>query len=268
MRTAIAIGVGLVLLGPAYGQTQQSDDDVLAAAESAFRQGVENKPRLLVARKHFSVAVDAYRELHRRGYRSAALYRNLGNAGVLADRWPEAIWAFHVGLRLDPNDSVMQEHLAFARGKVLYPLAGQGRPEADAWPAWLRRPPPLGVLCMLIAVYVLACVSVTASFLWRTTALLVLTGLTGLTLGALSIAWWHVSSLAEIDRQTPLVVLIENADFYRGNGASYPRHPILAQLPRGLEVRQLHRRGSWLQVRLTTGETGWVHRDQALVVLP
>jgi hypothetical protein len=92
----------------------ESDAEVLAQAETAFRLGVENKTRILQARTHFYLATDAYLELHRRGVRSPALYLNLGNAAVLADRWPEAVWAYHVGLKLDPNHAGLREHLAFA----------------------------------------------------------------------------------------------------------------------------------------------------------
>jgi len=103
-----------------------------AEAESAFEKGIENKGRLLVARKHFSDSTDAYLKLHRSGsVRSPQLYRNLGNAAVLADRWPIAIWAYHVGLKLDPNESHLREQLAFVRGKVTYSPKGQGRPEPD-----------------------------------------------------------------------------------------------------------------------------------------
>ncbi|MBI1829889.1 MAG: hypothetical protein HYR84_00395 [Planctomycetes bacterium] len=271
MRPALSLSLSLVLLLPACALGQAStrtDEEILAQAEAAFRQGVENKSQLLAARKHFSVAADSYRELHRRGIRSAALCRNLGNAAVLADRWPEAIWAYQVGLRLDPNDSALREQLAMARAKVLYPPAGQGRLEPETWPEWLRRPKLFEVSCVLMAAYCLAWIAATAAFLWRTSALYFLTAITALTAGAYGAAWWHEYAQAEVDRQTPLVVLIENADFHRGNGASYPKHPVLPQLPRGLEVRQLHRRGSWLHVRLTTGEIGWVHADQALVVDP
>ena len=72
----------------------------------------------------------------------------------------------------------------------------------------------------------------------------------------------------EIDRQMPIVVLMSNAEFHRGNGVGYPQHPVLPVLPRGLEVRQLHRRGQWLQIRLSTGEVGWVPLNHVRVVEP
>src|SRR5437773_79232 len=80
------------------------NETLASEARAAFERGIDNKHKLLQARKDFSSATDAYFELHRCGVRNPALYRNLGNAAFLADRWPEAIWAYHVGLRFDPND--------------------------------------------------------------------------------------------------------------------------------------------------------------------
>jgi hypothetical protein len=79
---------------------------------------------------------------------------------------------------------------------------------------------------------------------------------------------WHMLEQADIDRRTPLVVLQENTSFQRGNGVNYPQQSDLPVLPRGLEARQLHRRGSWLQLRLSSGEIGWVPRSAVLVVEP
>lgn len=288
------IGVPLVLLWPwaSAGANGPASEEILAKAETAFRHGVDHKAKLLMARKHFSEATDAYLRLHELGFRSAALYRSLGNAAVLADRWPEAIWAYHHGLRLDPNDRAMREHLRFVRGKVILPPSGQGRPDADVWPMWLYRPTTLVLLvaCFLayslawagamamsrespfvmfgaIAILLLAFVGVLVFFSprpWR-----VLLTCVALWLAALAgVALWQTNRQTVINQETPLVVLATNTDFHRGNGPSYPRHPVLPVLPRGLEARQTHRRGDWLQIRLTTGETGWVHASQTLIVAP
>src|SRR5208283_5028376 len=126
MRSRLIAGCLIVIVAPALVRAQ-TDDEILAQAEAAFQRGVENKSRFLLARTHFSEATNRYLELHQRRVRTPALYRSLGNAALLADRWPEAIWAYHVGLKLDPNDASLREHLAFARAKVLYPASGEGR---------------------------------------------------------------------------------------------------------------------------------------------
>jgi hypothetical protein len=272
MRAWLGLIGWLVLLLCASITSAQSaptnNEQLCADAEAAFKRGVEQKEVLLVARKHFVEATDLYLELHRRGVRTPALYLNLGNAATLADRWPEAIWAYHMGLKLDPNDAALPRHLAFVRGKVIYPPAGQGRPEADTWPTWLHRPSIAAYYCTAAAAYLVACLAAAGVFLWRSPRLvLVLIVFTLVALGAII----SIESLwreAQIDRDTPLVVVAHNTQLHRGNAASYPQHAVLPTLPRGMEVRQQHRRGDWLQVRLTTGEVGWIHASAALIVEP
>lgn len=269
MRARVNFSLLVVAFLPTLAlASTRTDEEIFAQAENAFRQGVDNKVRVLQARKHFSEATDAYRELYRRGVRSPELFLNLGNAAVLADRWPEAVWAYHAGLRLDPNDRTLREHLEFARAKVLYPPAGQGRPDADAWPDWLHRP-TVGELSWVLGLsYMLAWFAGACAFISRQSRHFLLAGVLILVTAIAAAGLWKELRQTETDRRTPLVVLVGNTEFYRGNGISYPQHPVLPVLPRGLEVRQLHRRGAWLQIRLTTGEVGWMPVGGALIVEP
>jgi hypothetical protein len=271
MRACLIAGLLIVIVAPALHaqSTPRTDEEILAQAEAAFQRGVDNKSRFLLARRHFAEAASLYRELHRRGVRSPALYRSLGNAALLADRWPEAIWAYHLGLALDPNDAAMREHLAFARAKVLYPPSGEGRLDADTWPAWLHRPTRFELFCVFVAAYSLAWLAGTCAWLGSGRMVAVGALVAGLALLIGAGGWlWHADRQADIDRATPLVVIAENSAFYQGNAASYPQHASLPLLPRGMEARQIHVRGSWLQIRLSTGEVGWLPRRQVLVVEP
>jgi hypothetical protein len=268
MRAIIGLLVFILCSTAAMAQPTKSDAQTLAKADAAFEQGVQTRTLLLQARKHFSTATDRYLELHQRGMRNPALYLNLGNAARLADRWPEAIWAYHMGLALDPNDAVMREHLAMVRGKVIYPPSGQGRLETETWPVWLHRPTLCETVLFGALTYMLMCGIATLAYLRHSQPLL----LAALTLLIISVCasagGWYTWSRAEIDRATPLVIVVENTLLYRGNAASYPHHPAVAMLPRGMEVRQRHRRGQWLQVQLTTGEVGWLPMASTLIVEP
>ncbi len=273
MRALAACTTVLVtILSPALTHAQTApptDAEILAQAEAAFEHGVENKARFLLAQTQFAEAADRYRELHRRKVRSPALYRRLGNAALLADRWPEAIWAYHVGLSLDPNDAATREHLAFARAKVLYPPSGEGRLDADTWPNWLHRPTLFELFCAFVAAYSLAWSAGSCAWLGigRMAAVAALVAALAILIVA-GAGLWHQQRRAEIDRRTPLLVIAENTAFYQGNATSYPQHSSLPILPRGLEARQIHARGNWLQIRLSTGEIGWLPRRQVLIVAP
>jgi hypothetical protein len=267
MRSCL-IGLAVFLPAVALADGERSDAEVAAQAERAFRQGVESKTRLLEARKHFADAADLCLELHRRGVRSPDLYRNLGNAAVLADRWPEAIRAYHVGLKLDPNDRDLHAQLAFVRGKTLYPASGKGQLEPDNWLASVYRPTMLELSAIAAFFYVLTWICAAFAFFRRTARLYVATALAACVAILSGAALWQTREQADLDHRTPLVIVAENTPLYRGNGSSYPPHPEAPTLPRGMEVRQQHRRGNWLQVRLTSGEIGWLPRERVLIVEP
>jgi hypothetical protein len=108
----------------------------------------------------------------------------------------------------------------------------------------------------------------TGAFISRQARLYRLTAALILVSAGLGGGLWYELRQDSIDRRTPLVILADNTGFYRGNADSYPQHSVLPVLPRGLEVRQLNRRGDWLQVRLSTGEIGWVHAGNAFIVEP
>src|SRR5262249_11864998 len=149
-------------------------------------------------------------------------------------------------------------HLAIVRGKVIYSPKNQGRADPDVWPAWLHRPTEHALSLISVVSYVLAWIAGACAFVTRRTGVILLAvALALITVGS-GIGLWDEQSQADLERQTPVVVLLDNTDFYRGNAASYPKHADVPFLPRGLEARQVHRRGGWLQIRLTTGEVGWV----------
>jgi hypothetical protein len=245
-----------------------TNDEILAKAQTAFRHGVENRDKLIQARRDFAEATDAYLQLHQNGVRSPALYRNLGDAAYLADRWTEAIWAYHMGLRLDPNDQIMREHLIDARKKILYPAAGQGRPDADAWPNWLYRPTSGEWFTAVAVANALAWIAGVLAFMRLSNRFLIPAfAAAALAIGAAAGLWSELEK-TRFEQDTPLVVVAVNTPYHRGNGPSYPQHASVPILPRGIEARLVHRRGDWLQIRLSSGEIGWVPRNRVLIVEP
>jgi hypothetical protein len=59
------------------------------------------------------------------------------------------------------------------------------------------------------------------------------------------------------------VVISKNEELRTGNGNAFPTR-IDALLPRGAEVRELGRRGGWVQVELAGGAVGWVPANVVL----
>lgn len=240
-----------------------AEADLLARAEAAFRQGRASAGRA-DARKHFAEAASCYRQLHDRGARNVHLYRNLGNAALLADQLPRAVWAYRHALRLAANDRAARESLDYVRSRVGYP-ENRGRPASSAWPPWLPRTDPDWLFVLTFFLYALACVLFTRSLTRPDpelgTAPFVLAAAV-----ALGVGWVVLDGHQRQDEHFPPVVIAAETPLYRGNGPSYPAHEELPRLAPGMEARRLHERGGWLQIAFPGGETGWVPGEAALVV--
>jgi hypothetical protein len=243
-------------------------EERLARAQEQFRLGVEKLRQPAEARRLFAQAADEFASL-RDVIPSPNLYLCLGNAEALAGRWPHAIWAYQCGLRIDPNHGALREHLQYARALVNDLPNGRGRASPDAWPGWLHRPSSGELLLLGTIIYSLACfaggwwyVRRRASYPWAALVLCLV---------ALGCSAGYLLKERQVheESQHPLVIVaVPATSLYRGNGPSYPLHPDVPSLPAGLETRLLHRRGSWLQVQLATGEIGWVLAERVLIVAP
>jgi tetratricopeptide (TPR) repeat protein len=246
-----------------------SDRDVVERAETEFQEGVRLRQASEQARPHFRQAAAYFDELRRRGVGNAELYRNLGNAYLLADDLPSAILSYRRGLRLTPNDLALRESLAAAREQVVYPASDSlGRPRNDPRPPWL--PHPRGTWLMIAAAicYALACVCLTRWLMVRRGRLLI-AGLAVLLLaGALS-AWIVVRAREEREwARYPLVVIArDGVVLRRGNGLVFPSR-YETPIHRGVEARRLFERDGWVQIELSGGEVGWVPHASVLVDAP
>ena len=275
MRRLIAALLLAVVTGPALADeppppaSPVSDAELRARAEATFRAGTESVRKPAEARAGFS----GRRPTISSNCIAAAPARRCTSTWATRACSPTACPARSgrmTTVALDPKHHDLREHLAFARGRVNYAADGRGMPAPDPWPAWLHRPSPPALLLAAGIAYSrglgLRRVVVSAA---RTVAALDCPraagrrhrrrrlGVVGSAAARSATSPSHSSSWGG-----------EGTALQRGNGTSYPRHPDVPTLPAGLEARVLHRRGDWLQVRLATGEVGWVPSDAVLVVEP
>jgi hypothetical protein len=255
-----------LLMTLALAGTEARDEQLLRAAEEAFRAGIANQARVQQAQANFAQAAAILERLEDQGLSNRFLYLDLGNAYFLAGRADRAVWAYQCGLLLDPNDGRLREQLALARAAVRYPPGSSLQSPAEPWPLWL--PPPTQNLALGIALvsYTGLCIFITFWLPRRTVsvrrAAAACLVVTAVCLGCFA---WLRGQSEDLVRH-PLVVLVEPTPLLLGNGPSYPPHPDVPTLPRGMEVRQRLRRGSWLQVELPGGARGWLPASSVLVV--
>ena len=79
-----------------------SDLELAGRAEAEFGEGVRLRQAADKARPHFRAAAGYFEDLRRRGASNPLLYRDLGNAYLLAGDLPRAVLAYRLGLRRSP----------------------------------------------------------------------------------------------------------------------------------------------------------------------
>jgi len=261
-----ALFITLVLIA---GKPAEATDAELAdTARREYLLGVEARGDARVARPHFAAAAVAYRLFWERGSRTPELAESWGRAEFLAGDSPRAIAAAHAGLRLAPQRAGLQRDLETYRDAVI------AVPEAK--PDERLRPPRLSgvrarvsewdlfgaaiVAVSILSIGVMRRFTVGGAWAFPTAAV----GVAGLiVVGGLT---WERAGEAAEERSAPVWVLRSDEVLRKGNGESHAAR-VDAPLPRGAEVREIARRGGWLQVRLAGGAIGWLP-ERALQPIP
>jgi hypothetical protein len=256
IRRAIPAALALLLAAPAFAS---SPADALAQAEAAFAEGVEHRSDSAKARPAFARAAAAYDALWNQGHCTPELAINRARAHRLAGDLPRAVAALHDGLAVARYARPLQEELADARAAVQYPLEGeladQARPKPFRGVSTRMSPAEAWLLAggLWLAVWAgTTRFAMTRNALWLAAAGMALAAL--LALGGLWLQDWRIRGREE---SLPLLVVAKGATLRRGNADAYPPR-FDAALPRGAEVRELSRRGGWVQVQLPGGTVGWL----------
>jgi hypothetical protein len=233
--------------------------EALAEAERAFAEGVELRQDSAQAIPAFARAAASYDLLWNSGFHTPELALNRARAHRLAGNLPKCIAALHDGLAGARFSRALQVELDDARAAVVFPLDGelasQCRPKrtgtvsarmspADAWVA-------AGIL------WLLACAGVARFAMTRNTLWFTVTALGVVGLACLGWLWIQDARYREHNESLPLLVVTRDAPLRRGNAEAYPPR-IDTPLPPGAEVRELARRGGWVQVQLSGGAVGWL----------
>lgn len=258
MRSA-ALALVLTAAADAPGQSVAACREV---GDALFLAAAERRANAAPAESLFRAAAETYDTcFDGRGprQRSAATALMRGRAHFLAGELPEAVRAFRDGLDTAPWDADLQRGLAHCRTRVAYPT--------EASPADRVRPDPVSSLRNRVSpTDLLAAVAVgsllvtlglarrfTAADSWSTPAAV----LGGIGLIAAFAAGVVVDQQNRAEREHPVVVVAADAVLRTGNGPSFPAR-VEPALPRGAEVRELGRRGGWVQVELPGGAVGWL----------
>ena len=219
MARALAL-IGLMSACLPSANQPGSDRELFDKAVAAFREGVVLASQPAKARMQFRAAALQYEALHARGFENTALYRNQGDAYLLAGELPRAILAYRRGLRLSPGDESLQAHLESARGQVRDAAREFGRPP-DVGVRFYLSPAATMIFGVL---FCSGCwVTLAAWWISRRTWLLGVVVLAG-ALSAASFGRFVLEQRHRLDDANhPLVVIAKDlVELRSGNGNAYP----------------------------------------------
>jgi hypothetical protein len=240
-----------LLLG--FGDPTPTDQEILRRAEKAFQAGLAAEEDSRAAHASFARAAKHYNRLEERGVANVDLYRNEGNAALLAGRLGEAVYAYRRGLVLAPGDPFLQEGLAQARQRV-----NSDAPDRVAWTAKLSRWAASWLVFVLLAFYsagwILCYRGLRVGSRWQMS-----TGLGSFVVSLILATPLVAESWVrhEATANSSVVVAGNGILLRQGNGILYPPKSDVPLRP-GTEARVLAERSGWLKIELLSRQTGWI----------
>ena len=231
--------------------------DLRAAETNVFNVATEfERANKFYEQGKFAEATTAYENIVRAGVSAPGVWFNLGNASYKSGQVGRAIASYRMAERVTPRDAALRANLQFIRGKVY----SDERTRVPAWKSALRlftlNEWTVAAAVALWAFFAVLAVATLTRIRYPKTAtalfLITLVGGTGLLL-----AWSDQAG----GREAVVVAREVTARF-----GPLDESQTAFQLRDGAECAVLESKGDWLQVRDAEQRTGWIRRDDAIVL--
>ena len=263
----LALAVGPA--GPASDRGGAQLDILAYDAAQAFEDGVKLRHDSAAARPRFREAARMYDELWWRGCHNPDLALNRANAHRLAGDLPRAIVAINEGLEVARWSRPLQVALEDARAAVGYPvhsdLAAKCRPMPPTGISMRMSPAEAWGIAALL--WLMACAGIARFVMARAPGWLAFAGGWLAALALLGGFWLQDHRHRERENEYPRVVVADDVFLRKGNADSFPvRLEGAPKIPRGVEARELTRRGGWVQIQLAGGVAGWIPASSVLKI--
>lgn len=245
--------------GAAPAVSDSGRDRLLQQALEAYSAAMNTSDRDQRLRG-FALAEQLFRQIMTRsgqheGVRSAALYVNLGNAALQAERLGPAILAYRRALLLDPAHAQTRQNLQYARSLL---------------PAWIQRDAAAGLVDTLFfwrALYSQERIRTVAAICFLVAAMLLAASLLRRQpwirhLAVVPLLAWLVLIVSvgaggnERLRNEAIVIGQELVVHSADSENSPPR--LSLPLPSGAEVKITRQRDRWTEIEIEGGRSGWV----------
>lgn len=263
----MAIGFFGVRATSAQVLSAERQNELLQSGIAAFDQAVAvSRESPQKASELYRQAANNFEALVDSGVHNESIEFNLGNAYFRLKDLGRAILHYRRALLHSPGDSRAAANLAYAREKVEPQIAATGEAQlVDRLLFWNRNVSRNARYWLATLASIAGWSLLLAQLRWKRPALL--------WLGAACVVLGLANSLTvyvELNREgrTPAAVMVmSNTVLRQGRGENY--EPILKQsLGSGVEVTVLDRRADWCEVRLVSGQTGWLPISTVAIITP
>jgi tetratricopeptide (TPR) repeat protein len=229
-------------------------EDAFHAGNAAFQQG------------DYASAIHIYEDLMAQGYRSGALYYNLGNAYYRSGKISAAILNYERARHWIPKDEDLAHNLEVSRLALVDQI--EPVPRLILWNYWdsfrdslsMEVLTAIGYLAYLAALCCIALILLSEGPSARRRGLAGVVGAVLVLGAAVLLLDAKVSGLKDRDFGiiiTP-VVEVKNAPDSEG--------PSAFVLHEGTKLRVTDQVGTWIQIRLADGKVGWLQADSVEII--
>jgi tetratricopeptide (TPR) repeat protein len=246
--SAIALVLSVVVvLGTGAVKANPRDDNVNAL----FRVACD-----LYEKGDFDSALVQFDAIKVQGMRNASVYYNLGNCYYREGHVGRAVANYRRALMLSPRDSDIKANLNLIRTSVGSgdTTAAYGLGGVTAFPLRLISPRRLQEM-FYVAYYLAAIFFLGVLFLKNRLRRVGLYGLVASVVVTACAFGLSQHGISKFKSASEAVVITDQTELKSGPGNAFEE---IATLADGLELRLRARSGMWLEVRLPTGEVGWV----------
>lgn len=215
-------------------------------------------------RAEYQTAADIYNRIAERGFTSAELYYNLGNANFKAGRLGSAIWAYRRALKLNPDLRQAKSNLEYVRAFNIDKIEGRaGGFVLDIWEFLSGLSTSSGYLVVFTVVWwiiglVAILMIIRPDIIPGAHYLLIVCIVVAIFSGAAA------ASRVKADRMTSWgVIKAPAADIREGPGSDFQRIEIGHE---GLEFKILGERENDYLIELENGLKGWIEKEAVLAI--
>jgi tetratricopeptide (TPR) repeat protein len=261
LKPGWAAAVLFLLFFPARLPAAPSGEGICSPRTSPA--AVFRRANSLYAQKKYAEAARLYREIRKAGWRSSALYYNLGNACFKEGDLGRAVLNYRRAENLSPRDPEIRKNLQYARENLrddvaVRPVGFIGRIQALLVHQY---PPPVwsrisSSLYFLLAIWIILVLFIPA---WRKVSGPVIRWL-----GIVLILSLLASYLAYSYYRVPRAIILKPAVSARYG--PQPTDAAAFDLHEGTEIKVIRRQREWAQISLPDGKSGWIPADSLEII--